>query len=97
MPDNGRRAEGDHATALLKAPAEVHVIACLAVFGVKAADLVERPAVEGHVTAGNVLGDDIGEQDMARASGCRCYAGLDPIFRRRRNVWPAHPGEVAAK
>ena len=97
MPDDRGRAEGDHAAALLQTPAEVHIITRLAVFRIEAAHLIKRPAVECHVAAGNVLGHDIGEQHMARTPGSRSHAGLDPVFRRWRNVWSAHSGKVAAQ
>ncbi len=97
VPDDGGGAEGDDAAALLEAPAEVHIVAGLAVFVVEAADLVERPTVESHVAAGNVLGDDIGEEHMARTAGGRGHTGLHPIFRRRRDVRAADAREVAAE
>ena len=97
MPDNRGGAEGDHASALLKAPAEVHIVTGLAVFVVEPTDLIKRPTVECHVAAWDVLGHDIGEEHMAWTAGSGRHAGLHPIFRRRRNVRAAHAGEVAAE
>ena len=97
VPNDRGRAEGDHAAALLQTPAEVHIITRLAVFRIEATHLIKCPAVECHVAAGNVLRHDIGEQYMARPSGSCSHTGLHPVFRRWRNVWSAHSGEVSAQ
>ena len=96
MPDDRGRAECDDVAFLLQAPAEIDVVARLAIFDIEAADGVERPAIEGHVTARNVLRHGVGQEHVARAAGRRRDAGLDPIFRRRRNVRAADPGIIAA-
>ena len=97
MPDNGGGAEGNHTAALLQAPAEVHIVTGLAVFGVEAADLIEGPAVKSHVAAGNVFRDDIGEKHVVRSARSRRHARLNPIFSRWRNVGSAHAGVVSAE
>ena len=97
VPDDGRRAERNHAAALLEAPAEIHIVAGLPVFVIESTDLIERPAVKCHVATGNVLGHDICEEHMARPAGSRRHARLNPIFRRRRNVRAANAGEVSAE
>ena len=45
---------------------------------------------------GNVLRDRVGEEHVARSAGRRRDTGLDPVFRRRRNVRPADPRIIAA-
>jgi hypothetical protein len=95
VPDDGRGAEGDDVARLLEAPAEVHVVAGLAVIGIEAADEIERPAMECHVAAGDVLGHHVGEQHVARSARCGSDARLDPVLRRRRDVRPAHAGVFA--
>ncbi len=97
MPDDRGRTKRDDVAFLLQAPAEIDVVARLAIFDIEAADRVERPAIEGHVTTWNVLRDRVGEQHVARSAGRRRDAGLDPVFRRRRNVRPTDPGVVAAE
>ena len=97
VPDDRRRAECDHAPRLLKPPAKIHIVARLAVFGVEPAYKVERPTVECHIAAGNVLRHDIREQNMARTARRRRHTSLHPVFRRGRNVRSPHPGEVAAE
>ena len=97
VPDDRSWAESDHAAALLQTPAEVHIVTRLAVFRIEAAHLIKCPAVKCHVAAGNVLCHDIGQQHMARTSGSGSHAGLNPVFRRWRNVWSTDSGEVAAQ
>ena len=96
MPDDRGRTKGDDVAFLLQAPAKIDVVARLAILDIETADRVERPAIEGHVTTWNVLRDRVGEEHVARAAGCRRDAGLDPVFRRRRNVRPADPSVIAA-
>src|SRR6478752_1023819 len=97
MPDDRRRAEGDGMAGLLNAPAEIHVVARLVVLGIEATDVFKSPAIPGHVTAGDMLGDGVGEEDVARAAGRGRDTGLDPVLRRRRNVWSPYPGVIAAQ
>jgi hypothetical protein len=60
VPDNGRGAECDDSPLLLEAPAEIDIVARLAVFGIESANLVKGPAMEGHIASGDVLRHDIG-------------------------------------
>ena len=93
MPDDRGRAKRDDVACLLQAPAEIDVVAGLAIFGIEPADAFKGPAIKGHVTTGNVLGHRVGEQNVARSAGRRRDAGLDPVLRRRRNIRPADSGE----
>ena len=81
---------------LLQAPAEIDVVARFAILDVEAADSVEGPTIEGHVTTRNVLGHGVGKENVTRSPGRGGDAGLDPVFRRRRNVGPADAGIIAA-
>ena len=96
MPDDRGRTESDDVAFLLQAPAKIDVVACLAILGIEAADAIECPAIKGHVTPGNVLGHRIGQEHVARSAGRRGDAGLDPIFRRRRDVRSADARVIAA-
>ena len=96
MPDDRGRTKCDDVAFLLQAPAEIDVVARLAIFDIETADRVERPAIEGHVTPWNVLRHRVGEEHVARSARRRRDAGLDPVFRRRRNVRPTDPSIVAA-
>src|SRR6187455_286396 len=96
VPDDGGRAEGDDVAFLLQAPAEIDVVARLAIIDVEAADGLEGPAIKGHVTTRDVLRHGVGEEDVAGAAWRRGHTGLNPVFGRRRNVWTAHPRVVAA-
>src|SRR4030095_9359766 len=64
MPNDRGRTERDYPSTLLNSPAKIHVVASLAIFGIKPAHTFEGPAVKRHVTTGNVLGDCIGKQNM---------------------------------
>jgi len=68
---------------LLQSPAEIHIVARLPIFDIEAAYGIEGPAIKSHVTTRNMLGDRIGEQDVAWAAGRSSDTGLNPIFRRR--------------
>ena len=100
MPDDRRWAECNDLALLLEAPAEVDVVAGLAVLGVEATDLVEGPAVESHVAAGDVLCHHVGEEHVAGAAGCGRHAGLLPVLGRRGDIGAADtrvvPGEEGA-
>ena len=65
--------------------------------GSKSADLLERPFVKSHVAAGNVLGNDIGQEHVVWSSGRRGDAGLDPVLGGRRDVRPANPRVISAE
>src|SRR4029077_10712985 len=96
MPDNRRWTKCDDVAFLLQAPTKIDVVARLAIFDIETANRVERPAIEGHVTPWNVLRYRVGEEHVARAARCRRDAGLNPVFRWRRNVGPTDPSIVTA-
>src|SRR5947209_3115132 len=96
MPDDGGWTESDHPSRLLNSPAKIDVVAGLAVFGIKAAHAFKAPAVKRHVAARNVLGDRVGKQNMIRTAWRRCYACLNPILCRRRDIRPADSSVIAA-
>ena len=96
MPDDRGWAECDNPSGLLNSPAEIDVVSRLAIFRIEPADALERPAVKRHITSGNMLGDGIGEQNMIGTARRRRNARLNPISCRRRDVWSAHSGVVAA-
>src|SRR4051794_28207968 len=97
MPHDRRRAERNGVARLLDAPAKIDVVARLMVFRIEPADVFKRPAIPGHVTAGDMLGYSVGEKHMARPPGCRRDTGLDPVLRRGRNVWSPYPGVIATQ
>ena len=95
MPDNGRRAKGDHLSLLLKAPAEIHVVAGLSVFRIEAPNFFKGPSVKGHIAARDMFRNDVGEEYMARAAWCRRNACLMPVLRGRGDVRTADASIVA--
>ena len=97
MPDHGGGAEADHVAALHQPPADIDVVARLAVFGIEAADLVQRPFVIGHVAARHVLGNRVGQQHVAGRAGRRADRRLNPVGRGRRNIRAAHRGEIGGE
>src|SRR6266480_2294655 len=96
MPDDSGRTERDYPSSLLNSPAEIHVVAGLAIFGIEPAYTFEGPTVERHVTTGNMLGDRIGKQNVVWSARRPCNARLNPILCRRRDVRPTHSGVIAA-
>ena len=97
MPDNRGGTESDGVPGLLHAPAKIDVIAGLVIFGIEPADVFERPPIPGHVTTGNVFGDRVGEQDMARPARRRGDASLHPVLRRRRDIRAPYPSVISAE
>src|SRR5262249_14948387 len=84
MPDHRRRRKADLITGFLQTPAEVHIIACCPIFRVDPFDLLERRFKKGHVAAGNMLGDLIGDQHMSRlARRYRDPGGERTVVRRQ--------------
>src|SRR5262245_54172305 len=96
VPNDRGRTERDHPAALLNSPAEIHVVASLAIFGIESAHTFEGPAVKCHVTTGDMFGDRIGKQNMVWSARRGSNAGLNPILCRRRDVWPTYSGVIAA-
>src|SRR6266852_4996123 len=90
MPNNRGRTESDDATGLLQTPTKIDIVAGLMVFGIKTADLFEGPAVKRHVTAGNVFGHRIGEQNVTRSPGGSGHTRLNRILRWRTHVRSAY-------
>ena len=93
VPDDGRRTKADDLALLLQTPAEIHIIASLVVFRIKSTDFFESPFVEGHIAAGNVLRNDIGQEHMIGPTGRSSYAGLDPVLGGRREFGPPTPAK----
>src|SRR5438270_6931867 len=96
VPHDRGRTEGNDPSSLLNSPAKIDVITCFAVFGVKAAHALKRPPIKRHVATRNMLGDHIGKQYMARSTGCRCNASLNPTFGWRRDIRPTHSSVITA-
>src|SRR5581483_10058701 len=95
VPDEPGGAETDAQAALLHAPAKVHIVAGLAERGIETAHFVERPFVKRHVATGDVLGFAIGKHDMRRTAGRNHDRGGDAGCVRRKEIVPAHAGEIA--
>src|SRR5205823_4411680 len=92
VPDNRSGTESDDAARLLQAPAKIDIVSGFMIFGIETAALFEGPAIKGHVTAGNVFGDRVGQQNVARPAGRGRHASLNRVLRRRTHVRPAHAG-----
>ena len=89
MPDERPRREGDQEPLVLEPPADVHVVAGLAELGIEPVDRLEDLAAEGHVAAGDMLGDLVAHQDVRRLPRCGRHArGQPPVFGRQ--VRPPH-------
>src|SRR6266508_376587 len=95
MPDDCGRTERDYPSSLLNSPAEIDVVASLAIFGIESAYSFEGPTVKRHVTTGNMLGDCIRKQNMVWSARRPSNARLNPILCRRRDVWSAYSGVIA--
>ena len=95
MPDDRGRTERYYPSSLLNSPAEIHVVAGLAIFGIEPAYTFESPTVKRHVTTGNMLGDGIRKQNMVWSTRRRSNARLNPILCRRRDIWSADSGVIA--
>src|SRR5438105_1119961 len=96
MPDDCSWTESNDPSSLLNSPAKIDVVSGLTIFGIEAARAFKRPPVKSHVTAGNVLCDFVGKQNMAGAARSRSHAGLNPILCRRCNVRSADSGIITA-
>src|SRR5215470_8561100 len=95
MPHDRSRAERNGPSSLLNSPAEIHIVARLAIFGIESAYTFEGPTVKRHVTPGNMLGDRIGKQNMIWSARRRCNARLNPVLGRGRDVGSAHSSVIA--
>ncbi len=95
MPDDRGRTKRYYPSSLLNSPAEIHVVAGLAIFGIEPAYTFESPTVKRHVTTGNMLGDGIRKQNMVWSTRRRSNARLNPILCRRRDIWSADSGVIA--
>src|SRR5215203_4335854 len=96
MPDDRGRTERDYPSSLLNSPAEIDVVASLAILGIEPTYSFEGPTVKRHVTTRNMLGDCIRKQHMIWSSRRRRNARLNPILRRGRDVRSAYSGIIAA-
>src|SRR5215211_4285191 len=95
VPDDRGRTKRDYPSSLLNSPAEIHVIAGLAIFGIESAYTFESPTVKRHVTTRNMLSDRIRKQNMVWSARRCSNARLNPILCRRRDVWSADSGVIA--
>ena len=95
VPHDRGGAKSNYAASLLKSPAKIDIITGLMIFDIEAADVFEGPSIERHVTTWDVLGDGVGEQNMAGTAGRCCDTGLDPIPRRRGRIRAAHSRIIA--
>src|SRR5216117_4044380 len=68
VPHERRRAEAKPIAALLQSPANVHVIAGFVKNWIEPAYLVERRSEEGHIAAGDVLGQTVGQHHVSRTA-----------------------------
>ena len=96
MPDNCSWTKSDDPAGLLNSPAKIDIVPSLVVLGIETAYAFVCPAIKGHVTAWDVLGDCVGKQYMTRAAGRRCNTCLNPILCRWRDVRSTHSGVIAA-
>ncbi len=96
MPHDGSRVESNDTPGLLQPPAKIDIVASRVILDIEAADLFKCPPVDGHVTAGNVLRDGVGEQNMAGSPRRRSDTGLHPILRGRWDIGPAYSGIFVA-
>ena len=96
MPDDRSGTESNHVAVLLQAPAKIDVISGFAKLGIKTAHGVKGPAVKGHVTSRDVLGDGIGQEDVARTAGRPCDTSLDQSLSGRRNVRATYSRIISA-
>src|SRR5690242_5067476 len=84
MPDDCRRAKSQGPAARLQAPADIDVVACGVELRIEAADGGQGRFAEGHVTAGNVLRDLVGQEDMHGTAGrVRNAIGNESVGGRR--------------
>ena len=84
VPDKGRRAETNLQARLLQAPAQVHVVARPVEDRIEPAHLRQRPLVERHVAAGDVLRLAVGQHDVRRAARRRHHrCGHQRVLRRQ--------------
>src|SRR5215470_2001163 len=77
MPDHSRRAKANRPPPILQSPTQIDVISRGAKTGVKAVDREERLFAVRHVTARNVLGDLVREQNVERITRRRGDAFSD--------------------
>src|SRR5207248_11188966 len=78
VPDDGSRAECDHAASLLQPPAKIYVITRRVIFRIEPGDIFESPPPKRHVTTRDVFGDGVGQQDVTRPTGRRGDTRLVP-------------------
>ena len=89
VPDERPRREGDQEPLVLEPPADVHIVAGLAKLGIEPVDRLEGLTAEGHVAAGDVLGDLVAHQDVRRLPRRGRDAGGQPAVLGRQ-VRPPH-------
>src|ERR1700730_14104068 len=77
MRAHGGGSVADDIARVLKAPADVDVVAGCPINRIEAAEPHQRLAAERHVAAGDVLCDFVADQYMRRAPGCHGDHGRD--------------------
>ncbi len=83
VPDEASRTESDLEVVILQPPAQVNVVPCLAENRIEHPDLLQRPLIQGHVAARNVLGLPIRQHDVSGAAGGHHHrCGHARVFRR---------------
>ena len=95
VPDERRRGEPDLGAHGLEPPADVDVVGRAAEDRVEPAEREERLPPEGHVAAGDMLGDDVVEHDVRRGAGRAGHALRQPRVVGRHHVGAAGAGDVA--
>ena len=96
VPDDRGRAESDDAAGLLQAPAKIDIVAGLVIFGIEAADILKCPPVKCHVTARDVFGNRVGDQNVTRSARRGRDTSLGPILRGWTDIRATNAGIIAA-
>src|SRR5215471_7139721 len=86
MPDNGGGAESYRVSGVLKAPANVNIIAGSPIDRIESAELLQHIAAERHVAARDVLGNFVADQHVGRTAGSDRDHGGDQIVLARRKI-----------
>ena len=95
MPNESAGAETNFVSLLLQTPTDIDVVAGFPKNGIEAADVVEGPFVKGHVAAGNMFGEAIGQHHVGGAARRSHYAGGDPGIIRRQKIVTADARKFA--
>src|SRR5207302_7214347 len=66
MPDKRAGSEGNPVAGLLQPPADIDIVACLAILRIETVDRLQGAAAKSHVASGNMLRHLVAFQDMRR-------------------------------